>query len=79
MQNEQVVPETKETQKKLYDDPMYKLEFGSDDKSIEEAMKPRLVKLFNRNESTSADYFTSNQKLRAAFRVRILFTPNYVL
>lgn len=68
LQNEQVVPETKETQKRLFDDSMYKLEHGSNDKETAESEKPRLAKLFNRNEDTWADNYTANQKLRAAFR-----------
>ncbi|XP_017782604.1 PREDICTED: coiled-coil domain-containing protein 130 homolog [Nicrophorus vespilloides] len=68
LQNEQIVPETKETQKKLFDDSMYKLEHGNADASIAESSKPRLVNLFNRNEDTWADNYTANQKLRAAFR-----------
>ncbi|XP_065170498.1 coiled-coil domain-containing protein 130 homolog [Atheta coriaria] len=67
-QNEQIVPETKETQKRLFDDSMYKLEHGSNDLSAAEAAKPRLVSLFNRNEDAWADCYTANQKLRASFR-----------
>ncbi|XP_060524136.1 coiled-coil domain-containing protein 130 homolog [Cylas formicarius] len=67
-QNGQVVPETKETQKRLFDDSMFKLEHGSEDKSTSESAKPRLAKLFNRNEETWSDSYTANQKLRAEFR-----------
>lgn len=69
--NEQVVPETKETQKRLFDDSMYKLEHGTDDKNYAESAKPRIEKLYARNESAWADCYTANQKLRAIFRVRI--------
>lgn len=72
-QNGQVVPETKETQKRLFDDQMYKLEHGVEDKSSMETAKPRLAKLFNRNEDTWADCYTANQKLRAEFRVKLFF------
>lgn len=49
---------------------MYKLEHGSNDKQTAESEKPRLAKLFHRNEDTWADNYTANQKLRAAFRKR---------
>nr|CAI5828400.1 unnamed protein product [Callosobruchus analis] len=68
LQNEQVVPETKETQKRLFDDSMYKLEHGNSDKASAESAKPRLANLFNRNEDVWADCYTANQKLRAQFR-----------
>lgn len=68
-QNEQVVPETKETQKKLFDDAMYKMEHGSNDQNSAESAKPRLAKLFNRNETIWGDNYTANSKLRATFRV----------
>ncbi|XP_030756447.1 coiled-coil domain-containing protein 130 homolog [Sitophilus oryzae] len=67
-QNGQVVPETKEVQKRLFDDKMYKLEHGTEDKNTMESAKPRLVKLFNRNEDNWSDNYTANQKLRAQFR-----------
>ncbi|CAG9815262.1 unnamed protein product [Phaedon cochleariae] len=66
--NGQVVPETKETQKRLFDDSMFKLEHGSQDKSIGENAKPRLAQLYNRNDDVWSDSFTANQKLRAEFR-----------
>lgn len=69
LQNDQIVPESKETQKRLFDDSMFKLEFGSKDKSAAEDAKPRIVQLYNRNEDTWADSYTANQKLRAIFRV----------
>ncbi|KAJ8960582.1 hypothetical protein NQ318_013871 [Aromia moschata] len=69
-QNEQVVPETKETQKRLFDDSMFKLEHGSEDKNSAESSKPKLARLFNRNEDVWADCYTANQKLRAEFRKR---------
>ncbi|KAJ8921479.1 hypothetical protein NQ315_003097 [Exocentrus adspersus] len=69
-QNEQIVPETKETQKRLFDDSMYKLEHGCEDKNAAESAKPRLAQLFNRNEDVWADSYTANQKLRADFRKR---------
>ncbi|CAH0553935.1 unnamed protein product [Brassicogethes aeneus] len=68
LKNEQIVPETKETQKRLFDDSMYKLEHGEEDKNTAESAKPRLVKLFNRSEAQWSDNYTANQKLRAEFR-----------
>lgn len=56
-------------QKRLFDDSMFKLEHGEEDKNIAESEKPRLVKLFARNESTWGDAYTANSKLRAQFRV----------
>lgn len=68
-QNQQIVPETKEVQKRLFDDSMFKLEHGEEDKNVAESEKPRLVKLFARNESTWNDDYTANSKLRQQFRV----------
>nr|XP_022904285.1 coiled-coil domain-containing protein 130 homolog [Onthophagus taurus] len=68
LKNEQIVPETKEVQKRLFDDSMFKLEHQSDDKSIAESTKPRLAKLFSRNEDVWGDVYTANQKLRGEFR-----------
>ncbi|XP_044756653.1 coiled-coil domain-containing protein 130 homolog [Coccinella septempunctata] len=68
LQNEQVVPETKETQKRLFDDSMFKLEHGSQDLSAAESAKPRLVQLFDRNESLWSDSYSANQRLRQVFR-----------
>lgn len=48
---------------------MFKLEHGEEDKNIAESEKPRLVKLFARNESTWGDDYTANSMLRAQFRV----------
>ncbi|XP_031334062.1 coiled-coil domain-containing protein 130 homolog [Photinus pyralis] len=67
-QNEQVVPETKETQKRLFDDSMFKLEHGTDDQNYAENAKTALVNLYNRNESTWADDYSANCMLRQAFR-----------
>lgn len=68
LENSQVVPETKETQKRLFDDPMYKLEHGTNDLQAGSAAGPRLAQLFRRNEDTWADTYTANQKLRQDFR-----------
>ncbi|XP_044261961.1 coiled-coil domain-containing protein 130 homolog isoform X2 [Tribolium madens] len=69
-QNEQVVPETKETQKRMFDDSMFKLEHGTEDKSSYESSKPRLIHLYNRNECTWADNYSANQRLRQIFRAQ---------
>lgn len=70
LQNEQVVPETKETQKKLFDDPMYKLEHGAKDIKAGEESKPILAKLYQRNENIWSDCYESNKFLRDSFRKR---------
>ncbi|EAT33249.1 AAEL014495-PA [Aedes aegypti] len=67
-QNEQIVPETKEVQKKLFDDPMYKLEHGAKDIQTAEDAKPLLGKLYERNSSVWRDDFEANCRLRAEFR-----------
>ncbi|GJQ74444.1 hypothetical protein Trydic_g21314 [Trypoxylus dichotomus] len=66
--NEQIVPETKEIQKRLFDDSMFKLEHESEDKTVAESAKPRLAKLYSRNENAWSDVYTANQKLREVFR-----------
>ncbi|XP_055918110.1 coiled-coil domain-containing protein 130 homolog [Eupeodes corollae] len=68
LQNEQVVPETKEVQKRLFDDPMYKLEHLAKDIKSGEDAKPVLEKLFERNENVWDDCYEANSKLRAEFR-----------
>ncbi|KAK4883468.1 hypothetical protein RN001_006787 [Aquatica leii] len=67
-QNEQVVPETKETQKRLFDDSMFKLEHGTDDQNYAETTKTNLIELFNRNENNWNDNYSANYKLRQMFR-----------
>ncbi|XP_050086709.1 coiled-coil domain-containing protein 130 homolog [Anopheles aquasalis] len=69
-QNEQVVPETKETQRKLFDDAMFKLEHGAKDQKVGEEAKPVLGRLFQRNSSVWRDDFEANSQLRANFRKR---------
>lgn len=69
-QNEQVVPEDKDTQKRLFDDPMFKLEHGSKDESTAKRVAPVLGRLVNRNEEMWKDNFSANAALRAKFRVR---------
>lgn len=67
-QNEQIVPETKETQRKLFDDPMYKLEHGAKDLKAAEYAKPVIGRLYQRNEDVWKDCFEANSRLRAEFR-----------
>ena len=67
--NGQIVADTKETQRKLFDDPMFKLEHvAGDSKKIEDA-KPVLGKLYQRNSNVWEDNYEANCKLRATFRV----------
>ncbi|XP_055385353.1 coiled-coil domain-containing protein 130 homolog [Condylostylus longicornis] len=66
--NEQIVPETKELQKKLVDDPMFKLEHQIKDQQKAEKSKPELVKLYDRNLDVWYDNYDLNCKLRADFR-----------
>lgn len=73
-QNEQIVPETKEVQKKLFDDPMYKLEHGAKDIKTAEDAKPVLGKLYERNSSVWRDDFEANSRLRADFRVSFVWS-----
>ena len=68
-QNEQIVPETKETQRKLFDDAMFKLEHNAADVKSSEDAKPRLLKLYHRNDQVWNDNFSANQRLRQIFRV----------
>lgn len=67
-QNGQIVPETKEVQRKLFDDAMYKLEHEVKDKKTAEDNKPVMSRLFKRNDDLWKDNFEVNMKLRAAFR-----------
>jgi coiled-coil domain-containing protein 130 len=67
-QNGQIVPETKETQRKLFDDAMFKLEHGVKDQKSAEDDKPVMSRLFKRNDDLWKDNFEVNMKLRAAFR-----------
>ncbi|XP_064543010.1 coiled-coil domain-containing protein 130 homolog [Drosophila montana] len=68
LQNEQVVPETKEVQKRLFDDAMYKLEHQAKDVKAAADAKPVLQKLVERNQSVWDDNYVANYRLRAVFR-----------
>lgn len=67
-QNEQIVPETKEVQRRMFDDAMYKLEHGAQDQKMADDVKPVLSKLYQRNDDVWRDNFEANSKLRAEFR-----------
>jgi len=68
LQNEQVVPETKEVQKRLFDDAMYKLEHQAKDAKAGADAKPVLQKLMERNMSVWDDSYVANCRLRSEFR-----------
>lgn len=72
-QNGQVVPETREVQRRLFDDAMYKLEHQNKDMKVEEQMKPVLEKLYERNRTVWSDTYEANCKLRAEFRVNCTY------
>lgn len=69
-ENGQLVPDAKEVQHKLFDDPMYKLEHVANDTKKSEDAKPRLYNLYARNHHVWDDDYTANCKLRASFRQR---------
>lgn len=68
-ENEQVVPETKEVSYRLYDDAMYKLEHGIEDKKIAKSKDSSLESAIALNNATWKDDYSSNCALRSAFRV----------
>lgn len=67
-QNEQVVPETKEVSCRLYDDAMYKLEHGIEDKKVAKSRDSALEDAIALNESVWKDDYSSNCAVRALFR-----------
>lgn len=69
-ENGQIVADTKETQRRLFDDPMYKLEHVASDLRKGDDAKPRIYKLYERNHYTWDDNYTANSNLRAEFRKR---------
>jgi coiled-coil domain-containing protein 130 len=69
-QNEQIVPETKEVQRKLFDDAMFKLEHQAKDIDKATSDKPILTNLYRKND-VWRDSYEANSKLRATFRVNI--------
>lgn len=68
-QNEQIVPETKEVSHRLYDDAMYKLEHGVEDKKVAKSRDSALESAIALNESIWKDDYNSNCAVRALFRV----------
>ncbi|XP_024877491.1 coiled-coil domain-containing protein 130 homolog [Temnothorax curvispinosus] len=69
-QNEQVVPETKEVSCRLYDDAMYKLEHGVEDKKVAKSRDSALEGAIALNENIWKDDYGSNCAVRALFRGR---------
>ncbi|CAH2085045.1 unnamed protein product [Euphydryas editha] len=69
-ENGQIVPETKETQKRLFDDAMFKLEHKTGDEDTSKLAKPRLGLLVGRNEMVWKDDYEANCVLRRNFRKR---------
>lgn len=69
-ENEQIVPDDKTVQKKLFDDPMFKLEHVVSDLKTSDDAKPRLRHLYHRNETVWSDNYEANSRLRATFRAR---------
>ncbi|XP_022827979.1 coiled-coil domain-containing protein 130 homolog [Spodoptera litura] len=68
--NGQIVPETKEAQKKLFDDAMFRLEHKTGDEETAKLDNPRLGRLVGRNESVWKDDYEANCSLRRNFRKR---------
>ncbi|KAL6438571.1 hypothetical protein ACFW04_004557 [Cataglyphis niger] len=78
-QNEQVVPETKEVSCRLYDDAMYKLEHGIEDKKVAKSRDSALENAIALNESIWKDDYSSNCAVRALFRVyKFIFNNIYI-
>lgn len=67
--NEQIVADTKEVQKKLFDDPMFKLEHIANDVKSGASAKPVIGRLYERNDDVWRDNYEANCQLRATFRV----------
>lgn len=69
-ENGQIVADTKEVQRRLFDDPMYKLEHVAADVQKGSDAKPRLATLYKRSLDLWDDNYAVNAKLREAFRKR---------
>lgn len=69
-ENGQVVPDDKETVKRLYDDAMFKLEHNTSDKQKSKKASAVIDKLMLRNDSKWKDDFTANCELRAQLRLK---------
>lgn len=72
-QNEQVVPEDKNTQRRLFDDAMFKLEHQKEDLDTSKQQNPRLANLADRNQSVWRDDYSANNALRKMYRVCFVF------
>lgn len=71
-ENEQVVPETKEVSRRLYDDAMYKLEHGAEDTKTARSRDSALDSAIALSEAQWGDDYASNSALRASFRVCLI-------
>lgn len=69
-ENEQVIPETKEVSCRLYDDAMYKLEHGVEDKKVAKLRESSLESAIALNNATWKDDYMLNSVLRSAFRTQ---------
>lgn len=69
-ENGQIVADTKEVQRRLFDDPMYKLEHVAADTQKGSDAKPRLAHLYKRSLDLWDDNYAANAKLRETFRKR---------
>ena len=72
-ENEQIVPEDKNTSKRLFDDSMFKLEHGHGDKKHSDIVQPTLAKLTAKRQKVWQDDYAANCVLRQQFRVGSLF------
>lgn len=71
-ENGQIVADTKEVQRKLFDDPMFKLEHVAGDAKKSDDAKPIIGSLYKRNDDVWRDNYEANCKLRSTFRVRFI-------
>lgn len=69
-ENEQIVPEDKDTSKRLFDDAMFKLEHGTEDIDKAKKAAPILVKLHDAQDAKWNDDFTANSLLRQQLRTQ---------
>ncbi|GLH13910.1 Coiled-coil domain-containing protein 130 homolog [Gryllus bimaculatus] len=67
-QNGQVVPEDKNTQKRLFDDSMFKLEHGVKDETKAKTATSAARRLLVQRDQLWQDDFSANSALRAKFR-----------
>ncbi|XP_014677142.1 PREDICTED: coiled-coil domain-containing protein 130 homolog [Priapulus caudatus] len=67
-QNEQIVPEDKDDQKKFATDAMFKLEHGADDKGKAKRAQPVVTRLLERQDDRWKDDYMVNKLLRKVFR-----------